>query len=473
MRGDLPVLKEMNNNKSRDHKKRQILKKTIAIFLGFQLLCGALAPAGAIFAEGEKKTTTTTTQSLTKEITSANTKMPTAESLNLEVSSAILMEASTGQLLVDINADVALPPASMTKMMTEYIVQEQVKQGKLKWDEMVTTSENASLTRGSRIFLAQGDQHTVEQLFIAMAVGSANDATVALAERVAGSEQEFVKLMNETAQKMGMKTAYFINSTGLSRADMPEKYRPSEDRETVVSARDIAKLAQHIVEDHPDFSKFTTIQSYKFRERDKAPIINYNWMLESNASIPSFKRYAYPGLDGLKTGHTSQAGYCFAGTATRNGMRLISVVMGTKSEPKRFIETKKVLDYGFNNFEVKQAVAPKSVVPGADKAKLKKGKSTEVGAVTESAVSFVVPKGANTDNVTFTTKMDDTLVAPIKKGQKVGEITYTFKSDKGEQKKTVNLVASEDVEKGGWLRLFFRAIGDFFKDLFAGIKNLF
>ncbi|OPA73489.1 D-alanyl-D-alanine carboxypeptidase [Paenibacillus selenitireducens] len=464
-------MKENNYTKTRQHKKRQIMKKTIAIFIGFQLLCGTLAPM-MMFAEGKAATTAATTTPTTT-AADISSKMPTAASLNLEVSSAILMEASTGKLLVDINADVALPPASMTKMMAEYIVTEQVKQGKLKWDTVVTTSENASKAIGSRIFLAQGDQHTVEELFIAMAVGSANDATIALAEHVAGSEQEFVKMMNDTAKKMGMKSAYFINSTGLSRADMPEKYRPAEDRETVMSARDVAILAQHIVKDHPDFGKFTTIQSYKFRERDKAPIINYNWMLESNKNIQSFKKYAYEGLDGLKTGHTIAAGMCFAGTAERNGMRLISVVMGAKTEAKRFIETKKVLDYGFNNFEVKQAVASKSVVQGAETAKLKKGKSKKVAAVTESAVSFVVPKGANVDNVTFTTKLDDTLIAPIKKGQKVGEITYTYKNDQNEQKETVNLVAAEDVEKAGWLRLFFRAIGDFFADLFSGIKNLF
>lgn len=174
-----------------------------------------------------------------------------------------------------------------------------------------------------------------------MAVGSANDATVALAELVSGSEEQFVELMNQTAQKMGMKNTYFINSTGLDRADMPKKFRPDLDKETVMSARDAATLAKFIVTDHPDFTEFTTIQSYKFRDRDTAPIINYNWMLEANKSIPNFKAYAYPGLDGLKTGHTTNAGNCFTGTAVRDGMRLISVVMGANSEAHRFTETKK------------------------------------------------------------------------------------------------------------------------------------
>ena len=198
----------------------------------------------------------------------------------------------------------ALPPASMTKMMSEYIVAEYVKQGKISWDDVVTTGKNASLTKGSRIFLAEGDQHTVKDLYAAMAIGSANDATVALAEFVAGSEQEFVQLMNDEAKRMGMTTAHFANSTGLDIKDMPEEFRTPGDQETVMSAKDAAILARYIVTDHPDFNQFTSLQTYKFRERDKTPIVNLNWMLEANKDITNFKKYAYEGLDGLKTGHT-------------------------------------------------------------------------------------------------------------------------------------------------------------------------
>lgn len=248
-----------------------------------------------------------------------------------------------------------------------------------------------------------------------MAVGSANDATVALAELVSGSEEQFVELMNQTAQKMGMKNTYFINSTGLDRADMPKKFRPDLDKETVMSARDAATLAKFIVTDHPDFTEFTTIQSYKFRDRDTAPIINYNWMLEANKSIPNFKAYAYPGLDGLKTGHTTNAGNCFTGTAVRDGMRLISVVMGANSEAHRFTETKKVLDYGFNNFEIKQVVAPKAVIAGTETVPVLKGKNKDVSIVTDEGVSFIVPKGTVSPEVTTTVVTNDpaTLVAPI------------------------------------------------------------
>lgn len=458
--------------------RRKWLKKSIATVMLLNMFCMSSLPL-VVMAEGES--TTKTEEKVTvptkPEATSKAVSIPDVASLGLAVSSAVLIEPSTGEILLSVNSDVALPPASMTKMMTEYIVADEVKQGRLKWDDVVTVGKNSAQTIGSRIFLAEGDQHTVEELYIAMAVGSANDATVALAERVAGSEQAFVKLMNEQAKRMGMKTAFFINATGLSRIDMPEEFRPSEDKETVMSAMDTALLAKFIVQDHPDFSRFTAVQSYKFRDRDTKPIVNYNWMLEANKDITNFKAYAYPGLDGLKTGHTEAAGNCFAGTAERDGMRLISVVMGAKTNAARFVETKKVLDFGFNNFEVKQVIAPKTVVEGTETVPVKKGVENNVAIVTESDVSFMVPKGTTNPVVTSKVTLLDSskLVAPIAKGTKVGTITYTYKVEgmKQAQQKTVNLVTADEVEKGGWFRLLFRAIKDLFVDLFDGIKNLF
>ncbi|WP_438286910.1 D-alanyl-D-alanine carboxypeptidase family protein [Paenibacillus hubeiensis] len=459
--------------KRTNKNKRQLLKKSVASMMLVNMLCmSAVMPVMAAANNSGQ----VLTAAATKTQTAKAAQIPSVDSLGLKVKSAILMEASTGEVLLNVNANEAMPPASMTKMMTEYIVAEQVKQGKFSWDDVVEVKDNAAKSIGSRIFLAKGDKHTVKELYIAMAVGSANDATVALAEYVAGSEAEFVKMMNEEAQRMGMKDTYFINSTGLDRADMPEDYRPAEDKETVMSAYDAAILCRYIIKDHPDYKDFTTIQSYKFRPNDKAPIINYNWMLEANKDITNFKSFAYEGLDGMKTGHTTKAGNNFTGTAERNGLRYISVVMGTTSEAARFTETRKVLDYGFNNFEVKQAVAAKTKVTGLESVPLKKGSETTVPVVTDNAVSFVVPKGTQNLDVTFKTNVsnDNDLVAPIKAGTKVGTVTYTYKADGMEpQEKTVNLITAEDAEKGGWFRLFFRAIKDFFVDLFDGIKNLF
>lgn len=451
---------------------KQFMIKTVTVGLLLNMLVSTPLPAFA-----EEGTTTTIKAGTTTQTTQKAVKIPSVESLGLNLKSAVLIEPTTGEILLSMNADEALPPASMTKMMTEYLVAEAVKNGQLSWDQKVIVGENASKQVGSRIFLAEKDEHTVEELYIAMAVGSANDATVALAELVSGSELEFVELMNQTAQKMGMKTAYFVNSTGLDKADMPKKYRSTDDKENVMSAMDAAILAKHIVTDHPDFNRFTTVQSYKFRERDTAPMINFNWMLESNKNIQNFKAYAYEGLDGLKTGHTSRAKYCFAGTAERDGMRLISVVMGADTEPHRFTETKKVLDFGFNNFEIKQVVAPKAVIAGNETVPVLKGKNKDVPVVTDEAVSFMVPKGTTSPQIKTTVEINDpaTLVAPIEQSAKVGKVTYSYQIEgmSDVQQKTVNLITAEEAEKAGWFKLFLRAIGDFFGDLFTGIKNLF
>lgn len=457
--------------------KQRFLRKSVASVLLLNLLCSSLVPAIAL-AEGEQtETGTNQTTTTDKASTQAAAEIPSVKSLELEVESAILMEVSSGQVLLNVNAEKPLPPASMTKMMTEYIVADLVKQGKFSWDDVVTVGKNAAKTIGSRIFLAEGDQHTIRELYIAMAVGSANDATVALAEHVAGSEQAFIKMMNDEAKRMGMKTAHFANSTGLDIADMPEEFRTPGDQETVMSALDAAILARYIVTDHPDFAEFTALTSYKFRERDKSPIINYNWMLEANKNVTNFKQFAYDGLDGLKTGHTSKAGNNFTGTALRDGVRMISVVMGTATDKARFVETRKVLDYGFNHFETKQIVAPKTTVAGTETVTVKKAKNTAVPVVTDQAVSFVVPKGVDTSAVDAqVTLVDESeLIAPLQQGTKVGTVKYTFKVPGMDQEleKTVNLITVEDAQKAGWFKLMMRAIGQFFSDMFNGIKNLF
>lgn len=400
--------------------------------------------------------------------------------VQVDARSAVLMDAESGQILYQYKADEAAPPASMAKMMTEYLVSQAVREGKLSWDQTVSTGENAAKTIGSRIFLAEGDKHTIKELYIAMAVGSANDATVQLAEAVAGSEEAFSNLMNETADKLGMTQSHFINSTGLDRADMPEKYRPASiDGETMMSARDSAILAYHILKEDPQFLETSKMLEYKFRERDDKPIINWNWMLEGNANVQSLKKFAYPGVDGLKTGHTSAAGNCFTGTALRNGTRLIAVVMGVPggtNDGKRFLETAKLFDYGFNNFEKKTIIQAKAPVPEHETLAVKKGKKTTFPVVTASDVTILVPKGSVVEpQVVEVKSVSDPLTAPIEMGAKVGTVTYTYTdpSTQEEKSSTLDLIASEGVDKASWWRLMFRAIGNFFKGLFNGIVDLF
>ena len=207
----------------------------------------------------------------------------------------------------------------MTKLMTEYLVLEAIKAKKLSWDQVVSVSHEAASTpkEGSQIYLAEGDTHTVKELYTAMSVASANDATVALASVLGGSEAGFVTMMNEKAKELGMTTAQYTSSTGLLDT-------------TVVAAKDIAKLAVTILKNDPDFLEYSGIPSIKFRERDTKPMINNDWMLEKNKGIESFRQYVYDGVDGMKTGFTSAAGYCFTGTVKRGDTRLVSVVYGTR-----------------------------------------------------------------------------------------------------------------------------------------------
>lgn len=397
-----------------------------------------------------------------------------AVDLKLEAKAAILIEASTGQVLYEMNADQPMPPASMSKMMTEYLVMEAVKSGKIKWDSIVSPSQYAVDVIGSGQLIGPGEKYTVKDLFGAMSIYSANDATVALAEFVGSSEAEFVKMMNDTAKKFGFnEKSFFINSTGLSRADLGKYSPPGTEPDTMITARDAAKLAYHIITEHPEVLEFSSVPSKKFRETDKAPMINWNWMLEGNKDNPNFKSYVYQGLDGLKTGHTLEAGYCFTGTAVRNGMRLISVVMNTPSEAKRFRETQKLLDYGFNTFEMKSVIPAKSQVDSMKTIPVKKGVKTEVPVVTADPVDFVVKKGEAPQVTMEAAPLQEVKSAPIKTGDVLG----TVKVKVNDIEKTVNLVASQDLEKGSWFRLMMRGIKNFFGGIFSGIadglKNLF
>ncbi|UUZ91296.1 D-alanyl-D-alanine carboxypeptidase [Paenibacillus sp. P25] len=400
----------------------------------------------------------------------AQTQVSATNEPKLEAKSAFLMEANTGQVLYAFNENEALPPASMAKMMTEYLVLEAIKNKRLGWDDMVDTSQYAADVIGSGGLLAKGEKLTVEQMFSAMSIYSANDASVALAERLGGgSEEAFAKMMNDEAKKLGLSDqAHFISATGLTRADLG-KYAPKEiEGETLLTAKDAALLAYNLIKDHKEILEYTKTPSKKLREKDKTPMINWNWMIEGNSSNINFKKYAYPGLDGLKTGHTNEAGYCFTATAERNGMRLISVVMGTATEPKRFEETKKILDYGFNNFEMKQVLTAKSEIDSLKAVNIKKGVSTQVPVVTQTGITVVAKKGSQDQPQITAAPLDASkLIAPIAKGQTLGTVKVTYMG----KEQTTNLIAAEDVEKGSWIRLFFRAIKDFFVDTISGAKK--
>jgi len=402
--------------------------------------------------------------------------------LDLEVKSAILIEASTGKVLYEFNADQPLPPASMTKMMTEYLILDAISKGNLSWDDVVTTSEYGHFLGkhgGSRVFLGNGEKRTVRELFSAMAIYSANDATAMLAEKLAGSETNFVNMMNEKAKEFGMKNTHFVTSSGFPENMLVDpatgkNYRPQVEGDHYMSAEDTAILGRHLILDHPEVTQFTSKAKEVFRAEQAKPfeMTNWNWL------VPGLK-YGYEGLDGLKTGSTEAAGYCVTATATRNGMRLISVVMGAATEDKRFEETIKLLDYGFNNYELVQLSASGSKIEGAEEAKVSKGKDKKVGIVTGDSYKTVIKKGEQALYEPKVTTNPEQLKAPLKKGEAVGTLVYEYKGSEkyryltpeDEERSIIPMVTDQEVEKAGWLRLFFRAILTFIGDIFSQISK--
>ncbi|WP_139492640.1 D-alanyl-D-alanine carboxypeptidase family protein [Brevibacillus dissolubilis] len=395
-----------------------------------------------------------------------------APNLQLAVKSAILVEASTGKVLYKNNPDIPLPPASMTKMMTEYLVLEAVKQNKIKWEDQVPVSEYAfwvaKMSDSAGVYLNMGESHAVKDLYKAMAIASANDATVLLAEKVAGSEPNFVQMMNKKAQELGMTNTFYATSSGLPANELGQ-YAPTANngRDNVMSARDAAILARALIRDFPDALEYSKIPRLTFREGTANPLkkANYNWMLPG---LPN----EYPGVDGLKTGYTAEAKYCFTGTAIRDNLRLITVVMGTDSEQKRFVETKKLLDYGFSTFKLTKKLDKGASIKGFETAPVSKGVELEVPAVIESDLNDIGKIGQD-GKVEATVEFNKDLVAPIKKGDVIGKVilkgeTYEYLSPSETQKSGINVVAAQDVEEASWIRLLFRSIIQFFGDMFSG-----
>ncbi len=400
-----------------------------------------------------------------------------APDLDINAKTAILVDNNSGKILYSNNIDLALPPASMTKMMTEYIVLEYINDGKLKWNDNVIASEYAGWlgsSGGSAVYLVAREEHTVAELFDAMAVASANDATVALAEYIANSETEFVKLMNDKAQELGMKQTHFLTSTGYPADELGE-YEPNINGEHVMSARDAAILAWHLINDFPQSLEINGQPSIEFRDG----VIFKSW----NFMLPGLV-FEYEGVDGLKTGHTNQAGYCFTATAKRDNIRLISVIFGAISEISRFNETEKLLDYGFANYEMITLVDAKEPVIGAEKISIEKGKETEVSVSAKNTFK-VLAKNGEKDLYVPTIVINDILTAPINSGDTVGHITYDYLGEHNyeylndfiKSTEAVDLIAMEDVEKASWIRLFFRKIinvtGDVFSTIVDSIKNIF
>lgn len=314
--------------------------------------------------------------------------------LNLTSKSCVLMEKTTGKILFESNKDEHLPPASVTKVMTMLLILEAVESGRISFSDNVAASERASSMGGTQIYLEPGEVMTVDELFKSVAVPSANDAAVALAEYVAGTEDEFVRQMNVRAAELGMSNTNFTNCTGLF-----------DDNGHYTTAYDLALATRELLK-HPIIHEYTTIWTDSLRNGTFG-LANTNKMLRT-----------YQGMNGMKTGYTQIAGHCLSGTAERNGMTLIAVVLGGPSSKERFADVASMLDYGFATYSVIDMAPEKEIT-----LEVKKGKEPTVSAIPDSGFSAVVKKGSG-KNTEVIIEFEPSIEAPIEKGTQVGTVSY-------------------------------------------------
>ncbi|MFI8685260.1 D-alanyl-D-alanine carboxypeptidase family protein [Rossellomorea sp. NPDC077527] len=349
--------------------------------------------------------------------------------------SAILIERDTGSVLYEKNSHEKLAPASMTKIMTMTLIMEALEKGQIKWDDKVRASEYAASMGGSQIFLEPGESMSVEEMLKGIAIGSANDASVAMAEYIAGSEEAFVEKMNKKAKELGLKETHFKNPTGL----------PSKDHYS--SAHDMSMMAKELLK-YEGITKFTgSYESYLREGSDKK-----FWLVNTNKLV----RF-YDGVDGLKTGFTNEAKYCLTATAKKDNMRVIAVVFGAPTPKERNNEVSKMLDYAFNQYATKPLFKKGDSLA---EVKLSKGKENRVEAVTDEPISLLTQKGEKLDGIKQKITLSKDLKAPIKKGDKVGTLVVT---NKGKKVVESTLVAKRDVSEAGWWGLYKRSFGLFTK----------
>ena len=362
-------------------------------------------------------------------VSAASESHSEATPFEVDAVSAVLMDVRTGEILYAKNADQALPPASVTKVMTLLLVMEAIEAGKIAWGDTVTASERATSMGGSQIYLEVGEQMSVEDLVKSVVIASANDAALALAEHLAGSEEAFVKKMNDRAKELGMRSTHFENTNGLDDSTVNH----------VTSARDIAIMSRELLS-HEEILRFTKIWQDTIR--------NGEFTLTNTNRLVRF----YSGATGLKTGSTSKAKFCISASAERDGMHLVAVVMASPTRDIRNEVAKKLLDYGFANYASYHE-------EGTQLGKIPvRGGERDFCAVSTQGISLLTEK-ADSKNIVKKIEMRDCLTAPVLKGEVVGEIGYYV----GERKiGTSQIVADEAVSLIGFGDFFLRMLRNFF-----------
>lgn len=352
-----------------------------------------------------------------------------AAAVEVSAPSAILMDAATGTILYEKNADEKLSPASVTKIMTLLLVMEALESGRIGWDDMVITSDAAAGKGGSQVYLEPGEQMSMDEMLKSVVVSSANDCATALAEHIAGSESAFVEMMNARAAELGMVNTHFVNCTGLDDTQ--------DAAEHLTTARDIAIMSRELLR-HEKIKEYTTIWMDTVRD-GKFGLSNTNKLVRF-----------YEGATGLKTGYTSGAGHCLSASAQRDGMELIAVVLNCSSSTDRFESAKALLDYGFANYALVSAQTPEplGMIP------VVLGKKSTLQPVLQESASILVEKGLQA-SITKTVTLSESVEAPVAAGQQIGQLTISS----GERiLAEIPIVASESIEKLTWWEMTARIL---------------
>jgi len=406
------------------------MKKIYAILISCILLLSLLAPA--VTYASIRNTTPDVAGSAIPVTATVDAKM------DLQSPSVVLMEGSTGTILYEKNKDERLRPASITKIMTLLLIFEAMEAGQISLTDEVTVSEHAASMGGSQVFLEPYEVQTVETMIKCISVASANDASTAMAEFIAGSEEEFVARMNQRAKELGMNNTNFVNCCGL---DVDNHY---------TTAYDVALMSRELIMKHPEISKYATIWMDTIIHKTRKGQSEFG--LTNTNKLVRF----YDGATGLKTGSTGLAKYCLSATARRNNMDLIAVIMAAPDTKTRFAEATKLLNYGFANYSIyRDDNKDLSIAP----VKVAKGVSDQVQGAVAGPFSYLCSKGKSQENIRKEVVLLEEVPAPVAKNDKIGEIVYYYENEKIG---TVDILASENVDKAGFKECFEKILKRYF-----------
>ncbi len=431
-------IKKENVKKLKNSTKNVLL----ILFISILLITSMISTALPAYATATEKPVTESPAPDSDNDQNSDSETPDSESDENDVpqfdsiaDAALLIEASTGEILYEKASNEALPPASITKVMTLLLTFEALERGDISWDDEVYISEDAWRIEGSKMFLMVDSKVPLSDIITGISVVSANDGCIAVAEHISGSQDAFVQLMNKRAQELGMTNTKFQNPHGL----------PADGHR--MSAKDIATLARELIVKHPKILEIESITDFTYNEIYQ---VNRNPLLG-----------VYPGADGLKTGWTEEAGYCLVGTAQRDDMRLISVVLKTENEKERLDASRELLDYGYQNFEIKEVISKGESLGDTD---VKNGKELSVSLKTNNAVTLVIHKDKIKDVQKQLVLDEDVLMAPVTKDFKVGKLDVKLD---GKVLASTEVSTVQAVEKAGFFEILWREIANFFKSLFS------